>query len=483
MMYRLQSNITKKNNPVGPILAMLFFILFFATETANALVTSIMPSGTIQLVTGKSVVLKSARPVKRVSIADPEIADLVMLSPQEIYITGKASGVTNLTLWQNGTISEVYDLEVSFDISRLKQKLNEMLPEEKELRVIASHNSVTLSGRVSSAASLSQAMALAEAYAPGKGKEKQQVNNLVEVGGVHQVMLEVRIAEMSRSLIKRLGVNFSYINGDDFGVSTLGGLTQLVKPDLANIASGGPFGLFVTPSVNALFRFQSGNSTWTGFVDALKQDGLIKILAEPTLITLSGQSAEFLAGGEFPVPVPQGLGTVAIEYKPFGVGLSFTPTVLSNNKINIKVTPEVSELDFSTARLIEGFLVPGLSTRRASTVIELGDGQSFAIAGLLKETIRDNVQKYPLLGDIPIIGALFRSREFQKNETELVIIATPHLVKPLNMAKQTLPTDFYVEPNDAEIFLFGLMEGKQKSQPVPARGNFDGDFGHAVPGQ
>jgi len=482
-MYRLQSNITKKNNPVGPILAMLFFILFFATGTANALVTSIMPSGTIQLVTGKSVVLKSARPVKRVSIADPEIADLVMLSPQEIYITGKASGVTNLTLWQNGTISEVYDLEVSFDISRLKQKLNEMLPEEKELRVIASHNSVTLSGRVSSAASLSQAMALAEAYAPGKGKEKQQVNNLVEVGGVHQVMLEVRIAEMSRSLIKRLGVNFSYINGDDFGVSTLGGLTQLVKPDLANIASGGPFGLFVTPSVNALFRFQSGNSTWTGFVDALKQDGLIKILAEPTLITLSGQSAEFLAGGEFPVPVPQGLGTVAIEYKPFGVGLSFTPTVLSNNKINIKVTPEVSELDFSTARLIEGFLVPGLSTRRASTVIELGDGQSFAIAGLLKETIRDNVQKYPLLGDIPIIGALFRSREFQKNETELVIIATPHLVKPLNMAKQTLPTDFYVEPNDAEIFLFGLMEGKQKSQPVPARGNFDGDFGHAVPGQ
>ena len=482
-MHRLQANIAIKKHPAGFMLAALVFILLIASGPANALVKSIMPSGTIQLVTGKSVVLKSARPVKRVSIADPEIADLVMLSAKEIYITGKTSGVTNLTLWQNGTISEVYDLEVSFDISRLKQKLNEMLPEEKELRVIASHNSVTLSGRVSNAASLSQAMALAEAYAPGKGKEKQKVNNLVEVGGVHQVMLEVRIAEMSRSLIKRLGVNFSYINGDDFGVSTLGGLTQLVKPDLANIASGGPFGLFVTPSVNALFRFQSGNSTWTGFVDALKQDGLVKILAEPTLITLSGQSADFLAGGEFPVPVPQGLGTVAIEYKPFGVGLSFTPTVLSSNKINIKVTPEVSELDFSTARLVEGFLVPGLSTRRASTVIELGDGQSFAISGLLKETVRDNVQKYPLLGDIPILGALFRSREFQKNETELVIIATPHLVKPLNMAKQTLPTDFYVEPNDVELYLLGLMEGKPKNQPDSARGNFDGEFGHAVPGQ
>jgi pilus assembly protein CpaC len=482
-MHKLQSNITERKYYVGPSLAALFFIMFIASGPASALVKSIMPSGTLQLVTGKSVVLKSARPIKRVSIADPEIADLVMLSPKEIYVTGKTAGVTNLTLWQNGSISEIYDLEVSFDISRLKQKLNEMLPKEKELRVIASHNSVTLSGRVSNAASLSQAMALAEAYAPGQDKEKQKVNNLVEIGGVHQVMLEVRIAEISRSLIKRLGVNFSYVNGSDFGVSTLGGLTQLVKPDLANIASGGPFGLFVTPSVNALFRFQSGNSTWTGFVDALKQDGLIKILAEPTLITLSGQSADFLAGGEFPVPVPQGLGTVAIEYKPFGVGLSFTPNVLSNDKINIKVTPEVSELDFSIARLVDGFLVPGLSTRRASTVIELGDGQSFAIAGLLKETIRDNVQKYPLLGDIPILGALFRSREFQKNETELVIIVTPHLVKPLDTAKQALPTDFYVEPNDAELFLFGLMEGKQKSQPGSAKGDLDGDFGHAVPRQ
>jgi pilus assembly protein CpaC len=368
-MHRLQSNKAERKKFAGSILAALFFIMFIASGPANALVKSIMPSGMIQLVTGKSVVLKSAGPVKRVSIADPEIADLVMLSPQEIYITGKTAGMTNLTLWQNGSISEIYDLEVSFDISRLKQKLHEMLPKEKELRVIASHNSVTLSGRISNAASLSQAMALAEAYAPGNGKEKQKVNNLVTIGGVHQVMLEVRIAEMSRSLIKRLGVNFSYVNGSDFGISTLGGLTQLVKPDLANITSGGPFGLFVTPSVNALFRFQSGNSTWTGFVDALKQDGLIKILAEPTLITLSGQTADFLAGGEFPVPIPQGLGTVAIEYKPFGVGLSFTPNVLSNDKINIKVTPEVSELDFSTARLVEGFLVPGLSTRRASTVI------------------------------------------------------------------------------------------------------------------
>jgi pilus assembly protein CpaC len=324
-------------------------------------------------------------------------------------------------------------------------------------------------------------MALAQAYAPSRGKKEKKVYNLVEVGGVHQVMLEVRIAEMSRSLINRLGINFGYERGGDFGLSTLGGLTQLVKPDLANLATEGSFGLFVSPSVNALFRFSSGSATWTGFIDALKEDGLIKILAEPTLITLSGQKADFLAGGEFPVPVPQGLGTVAIEYKPFGVGLSFTPTVLSKDKINIKVAPEVSELDFSTARLVEGFLVPGLSTRRAATMVELADGQSFAIAGLLKETVRDKLQKYPFLGDIPILGVLFRSREFQKNETELIIIVTPHLVKPLDLAKQSLPTDHYVEPNDVEIYLEGRMEGKPKNRNSAIRGEFDGAFGHSVP--
>jgi pilus assembly protein CpaC len=179
--------------------------------------------------------------------------------------------------------------------------------------------------------------------------------------------------------------------------------------------------------------------------------------------------------------VPQGLGTVAIEYKPFGVGLSFTPTVLSDKRINIDVTPEVSELDFSTAVQFQGFVVPGLSARRASTVVELADGQSFAIAGLLKETVRDAISKFPGLGDIPILGAMFRSREFQKNETELVIIATPHLVKPLDMAKQALPTDYYREPNDTEIYLLGVMEGQGGNRPEALKGKLEGDFGHAMP--
>jgi pilus assembly protein CpaC len=302
------------------------------------------------------------------------------------------------------------------------------------------------------------------------------VNNLVQVGGVHQVMLEVRVAEMAKSTANRLGINLIYQNGDEFGVSLLGKLAELVNPMDANVYKA-PLGFLTSPSVNALFRFNSGNSTWTGFIDALKEDGLVKVLAEPTLIAMSGQQASFLAGGEFPVPIPQGLGTVAIEYKPFGVGLNFTPTVIGPDKIGIQVAPEVSELDFSTAVNFSGFVVPGLTTRRASTVVELGDGQSFAIAGLLRENIRESIQKFPFLGDLPVLGVLFSSKRYQKNETELVIVVTPRLVKPVDMKDQTLPTDFFVEPTDTEFFLMGRMEGK-KAQTA---GGLDGEFGHAKP--
>jgi pilus assembly protein CpaC len=469
-------------------------VLLMFSATSWAAVSQSREVDKIKVVSGKTFVLKSDQPVRRVFIADPEIAKAdVGLSPREILVTGISPGVTSLTLWHNKTVSAVYDLEVAYDISRLKQELHSLLPEEKDLRVIPTHNCITLAGRISNAASLSQALALAEAFLPqGEKSKKCQVRNLVEVGGIHQVMLEVRVAEMQKSLVNRFGVNFNYNRGGDFGVTTLGSLTQLVSPFDANLLSGpaifnpkteafGPLAFFVTPNINALFRFHKGNATWTGYVDALKDDGLAKVLAEPTLIALSGQTANFLAGGEFPVPVPQGLGTVAIEYKPFGVGLAFTPTVLSDKKISLKVSPEVSELDFSTAVRLEGFVIPGLTTRKAETVVELADGQSFAIAGLLKEDIRDTLSKYPFLGDIPVLGALFRSRAFQKNETELVIIATPHLVKPLDLAKQPLPTDFYIEPNDTEFYWLGLMEGRQRQEQVAPKGDLDGDFGHGAP--
>jgi pilus assembly protein CpaC len=232
----------------------------------------------------------------------------------------------------------------------------------------------------------------------------------------------------------------------------------------------------------------------------LKEHGLSRSLAEPTLITESGQPAEFLVGGEFPVPIPQQFSQVTISYKEFGVGLKFTPTVLAEGQISVVVNPEVSELDFGNGVTLSGFQIPSLITRRVRTVVELGDGQSFAIAGLLQENVREVVAKYPILGDIPILGALFRSTSFEKSETELIVIVTPHLVKPVNLVKQPLPTDYYLEPNDFELMLMGYMQGvypsEEASRPSEAytigrptmavrrsfgKGGLEGTFGHLAP--
>lgn len=435
----------------------------------------------LSLTVGKSIIIQSPDPVKRVSLVSPEIADAMVLTPHQIYFTGKAPGITSSTLWGvDNKVIALLDLEICPDISRLKEMVHKVLPEEKDIRVSATHDHLTLSGTISSTVALSQVLALAGPYAPLGEEKKPKIINLIEIAGVHQVMLEVRVSEISRSLLRRLGFNFNYVSssGRNFGLSLLNRLTSLP-------AAGFPStGIEASDSVNAIFRFFSNDITWTIFIDALKEEGLLKILAEPTLITLSGKTANFLAGGEFPVPVPQSTGaggtTITIDYKPFGVGLSFTPTVLSNKKINMLVVPEVSELDFSNALTTSGFVVPAITTRRVSTVIELADGQSFAIAGLLKDDVREIVSKFPLLGDIPILGALFRSTSFRKNETELIVIVTPHLVKPLDMAKQTLPTDQFVEPDDFEFYLLGNLEGKGKVKPTNGSG-LEGDFGHIIP--
>ncbi|MCP4746530.1 MAG: type II and III secretion system protein family protein [Desulfobacteraceae bacterium] len=432
----------------------------------------------LKLVAGKSMVLQSPVAVKRISVAAPEIADIVLLSQSQVYINGKAAGSTNLTLWKNGSVSAIYDLEVVYDIFGLKQQVHELLPGEHELQIIGTHDSITLSGKISNAANMANLLALSRAYAP-EGK----INNLVTVGGVHQVMLEVHVAEMDRSTTKRLGINFNYFEDGRFGASVLAGLSSFVFPEFDSDSGNWLFDLPVSSSVGALFRFNQNGATWTGLIDALRQDGLVKILAEPNLIAMSGQEANFLAGGEFPVPVPQKDGAVTIAYKRFGVGLTFTPTVLSNKKISVRVEPEVSEVDFSTAVRFSGYVAPGLSTRKASTTIELGDGQSFAIAGLLKESVRDAVRKFPLLGDIPVLGMLFRSSSFQKNETELVIIVTPHLVQPVDGSNLTLPTDAYIEPNDVEFYLMGFTQGRriQKKQDTFI-GRMEGDMGHSLEG-
>lgn len=478
---------------------LLTLILFNAgiCEASNELPRISPESGRVQpikLTVGRSVIVDSPNAVKRVSIAAPDIADALVLSPNQIYLTGKTPGATNLTIWTGtgSSFSAMFDIEVMPNIARLKEKIHELLPEEQDIRITASSEHITLAGTVSGAAVVSQVLAVAQAYAPLDKEGKPKILNFLAAGGVHQVMLEVRVSEISRSLIKKLGFNFNYItdSGRQFGVSLLDNLTKLPS------SGGFPTDpLNVSDNVNFLFRFLGGGSTWTVFIDALKDQGLVKVLAEPSLITLSGKSADFLAGGEFPIPIPQasaGGSVITIEYKPFGVALKFLPTVLGTGKISMQVAPEVSELDFTNAVTLQGFLIPGLSTRRVSTVVELADGQSFAIAGLLRDEVREVVRKFPLFGDIPILGALFRSSSFQKNDTELVIIATAHLVKPIDMAKQTLPTDHFIEPDDFEFLLLGELEGKGRKQThhspgtrsslptLPATKGLDGTFGHII---
>jgi pilus assembly protein CpaC len=461
-------------------LAAFTLVLVFYAGCRGAGVEVISVKGRkINLEVGKSIIIRSAVPIVRVSSANDQVATVTGLSPTQVYVTaGKASGVTNITLWQaEDKVAAVYDVEVAPDVSSIKEKIQRLFPEEKGLRISASHDSLTLAGTVSSTAVLSQVMALAEAY----GGEKKVIN-MVQVSGVHQVMLEVRVAEMQRTLTKQLSINFTMAAGSSFGMGLLGGLGSVVSPVAGAINT--PPSLNLAPATNALFHI-AGNPSLTAFLDALKQDGLVKVLAEPTLMALSGQTATFKAGGEFPVPIPQGLGTVGIEYKEYGVRLDFTPTVLDDNRISMKVAPEVSELDYTNAVTIQGTTVPALTKRGVATVIELGDGQSFAIAGLLQDNITEKIGKYPYLGDTPVLGALFRSSQFQRNETELVVIVTPHLVKPIDLKNQPLPTDRYVEPSDTDFFLRGLLQGCQKASPPPvcqdSKAGLEGDFGHALP--
>jgi pilus assembly protein CpaC len=436
-----------------------------------------------ELGVGKSKVVDLTTSIKRASLANPEVADTVVLSPKQIYLTGKAVGVTTLTLWkENGELFSAFDVTVSPDLSQLREQLHKVLPDEQGILVTAAHDHVTLSGTISNLARQSRALEIAEPYAPKK------VVNLLQVGGAQQVMLEVRVAEMDRNLIRRIGINMAGADkAGNFGVTTLNSITTLADTSTAS----GPLGQLVTGAVNALVRFQTGDITWTGFIDALKQEDVIKVLAKPTLVAVSGQEAQFLSGGEFPFPIPQAFGVITIQYKKFGVGLSFTPTVLTNNRISMAVSPEVSELDFTNALQIQGFNVPTIATRRATTVVELADGQSFAIAGLLRDNVRETVAKFPVLGDIPVLGALFRSSRYTKNQTELVIIVTPHYVKPMDVAQLALPTDTFVEPNDWEFYLMGWTDGlgyaPQAKQGRDGRvaeaavsGRLDGNFGHMV---
>ena len=438
------------------------------------------PGKPVLLEINRMAKLRSSEIIKRAHIVNPKIAEIVYSetqSPNWVFVSGQSIGATQLTLWgDENRMLGTFEVIVRPDVSGLKKQIHEIFPQE-HVYIRDSGDHITLTGTISGAAKLKEILVLAEAYAPEK------IVNLLQVGGVQQVMLEVRIAEISKKVGHNLGVNFSLEVENGFGLSMLDGLTSL--PDEG--WPGNP--LKVSSAVNAALGFISGDEIVTLAVDALQEDGLLKILAKPTLIAQSGQSASFLAGGEFPFPVSED-DDISIEWKPFGVGLNFTPTVLGDGRISLLVSPEVSELDFTKTVSFSGFVVPSIDTRRMSTVVELADNQSFAIAGLLKNYARESVVKFPLLGDIPILGALFRSSKYQKDETELVVIVTPHLVKPVDGDALPLPTDSFIDPSAFELLLLGRLEGKVQKTPqtvsvsagdgaVPP--TLEGDFGHIIP--
>jgi pilus assembly protein CpaC len=424
----------------------------------------------LRLRVGQSKVLRTPFPITRISVADPEVADIVLISEREVYVNGLAPGVTNLSIWGKSRFTSAM-VTVEADVSILKEKLHKVLPKEK-IGVEAAGDSVVLSGEVSGPVAQATAIALATPFAGGK---KDKVVNLMHIGGVQQVMLEVRIAEIERDLLDRIGINTTIgSQHGNFGVTNVSSasLASVFSSLTSNATTAMTRGFAAASSPSTFFggaSFKAGGLIWTMFFDLLKERDLGRILAEPNLVTTSGQQASFLAGGEFPVPVPQsGVGggtTITIDWKKFGTQLVFTPTVLDDGKIAMDINPEVSELDFTIGTSINGTVVPGIRTRRMSTHLETQDGQTFAMAGLLQHIDANTLQKYPVLGDIPVLGNLFRSNKWQNNETELVVLVTPHLAKPLAPGAVRLPTDKWAPTTDFDKYILGLDQGRE--QPTP----------------
>jgi pilus assembly protein CpaC len=450
----------------------------------------------------KSRVVALNAPAARVSVGNPDVADILILQSTQLYVLGKDLGTTNVLLWdRDDVLIGTLNVEVTHDLQALKEKLFRLLANER-IEVYSAQRNIVLAGRVSNVSNMSAALKIAQGYFTqiSAAKEAQtfeleegrstredksvgEVINLMSVGGVQQVMLEVKVAEISRTELKRLDVRFNTIlqgssNWNWGGVN--GGATfpdAVFEPDNVRIPvfdNPAPFGPVIDEFApnDMIIRdkgffasFLSQNALFNVAFDAAKENGLAKILAEPTLVTQTGHKAEFLSGGEFPIPVPRGLEGTTIEFKEFGVGVGFLPIVLDSGRISLSLNISVSELVsdnnvvISTAGVSSTFLIPSLTKRSASSTVELADGQTIGVAGLINENMREVVTKFPGLGSIPGIGALFRSQEYRKGETELLILVTPHLAKPLLPGDIQLPTDNVVEPSDFGWYMQGQLEG------------------------
>lgn len=443
-------------------------------QTATAETLTVMKgaaSAPLQVPMNRAVVVESDTPFAELSIANPGIADISTLSEKSIYILGKTPGRTTLTLLApDGSLISNVEIHVTPDIAEFKERLQQILPGE-HIEVRTANDGIVLSGTVSSAVKLDRALDLANRYAP------ERVSNLMSVGGTQQVMLKVRFAEMQRSVSKSLSSSLAVQGGVDVGVNGetgtwMDGANAIDNPDI--ISAPGTEGGFA-------LGFTAGSLEFAVLLEALESKGVVRTLAEPNLTALSGQEAKFLAGGEYPIPVASSDSSVTIEYKPFGVELNFTPTVVDGDLINLAINAAVSSIDTTTSLQASGISINAFKRRETSTTVEMRDGESFAIAGLLQDDFRDLNGQVPWLGDIPILGALFRSAEYQRSQSELVIIVTPHLVTPTRGEALALPTDRIRIPSEKELFLFGQTAGRQGGAAGEvARQDFSGSYGYVM---
>ncbi|MEM6939620.1 MAG: type II and III secretion system protein family protein [Pseudomonadota bacterium] len=454
-----------------------------APAPATAETLRVVQKGTnaaINVPMNRAVVVESDIPFAELSIANPGIADISSLSDRTIYVLGKAPGLTTLTLLDaGGQLITNVDVRVAADVSEFKERLRQILPGER-IEVRTANDGIVLSGVVSSSQRLQRALDLAERYAP------ERVSNLMSVGGVQQVMMKVRFAEMQRNVSKALGSSLALngIVGGDTGINGGTG-TTVGSGGIANSLAG------TVPAGNTnagavLFGFNAGSTQVGILLEALETKGAVRFLAEPNLVALSGQEAKFLAGGEYPVPVAQEGGTIAIEFKPFGVELGFIPRVVDKDVVNLEMVAAVSAIDpTNSIALGNGIEVAAFTRRETSTTVEMRDGESFAIAGLLTDDFTDNSRQLPWIGDVPVLGALFRSADYQRNQTELVIIVTAHLVQPTRGEALALPTDRIKPPSERDLFLFGrtstaVATPTQGAAGEVAKQDFSGSYGYVL---
>ena len=421
-------------------------------QGVNDLITDGLTDGRVTLAVNKAAVITTKTPIKRIVIGQPDLIKDNLIGTNTVLLTGLKAGSTQMIVWDDADRSQAVDVIVGFDLQALQDQYKSMFA-SSTIKVSTLNGAIALSGRVPDLQVAGQAESMAAPF----GK----VLNFLEVSGGNQVALAVKFAEVSRSASSALGVNFGYSDGRSFGANNIG----QVNPFGIINSSGASGGLDLSisnpnPAITIFGRALAGQTAFHYYVSALRQNNLLRVLAEPNLTTISGQEASFLAGGEFPIPVTQGGGAgtggtaITVEYREFGVRLKMTPIALGNGRIRLKVAPEVSDLDFTTSVRFNGFVVPGLTSRKVETVVELNEGQTLAIAGLLNNNITATKDVTPLLGDLPVLGTLFRSVRYQRKETELVVLVTPHLVAAMNPDQvPSAPGEKWRDPNEVELFL------------------------------